>query len=450
MNLSNSKISVKEVKELELELDSELDLGLESEVELRYLQEISKIYSKINEGIFPHEVLNHVFDSFESIIPYDRIGFAELDLTNNSACLKWHRSKLKAKPILKSGYCVNLKGSSLETIKNSSQPRIINDLESYLREHPHSYSTKLILKEGMLSNLTCPLIVRNKPIGFLFFSSTQKNSYRNTHTLLFQHIASVLSSVLDKSYLYENLVNASLAKEEILGVIAHDLKNPLSVIHGYIKLILGQSYANLPTDMKEDIFNRIDNSCVEMMSVISDLQDASSIESGSITLNKETIDLKDYLWEKYKEFTVLARNKSICLELDLEKDLPQISFDKIKMDRVIHNLISNAIKYSPLEQKVIIRAKVDSVENSKNNVLISVTDNGPGVPAKDFKRIFKKFGRSQTVPTGGEKSSGLGLYIAKEIVEAHKGTIKVESEQGKGSTFTIILQSACQDYYNHH
>jgi diguanylate cyclase (GGDEF)-like protein len=166
---------------------------------------LADITQKINQGLVIEDVLDQVYENFFELIPYDRIGFALLDEGKQVVRSHWARSQAKAIR-LPLGYQAELEGTSLEKVMETGTPRILNDLEAYLEDNPKSESTRLIVEEGMRSSLTCPLLVLGQPVGFLFFSSLQKNAYRGSHQDLFLQIAGQLAMTLEKSRLYQGLL----------------------------------------------------------------------------------------------------------------------------------------------------------------------------------------------------------------------------------------------------
>ena len=162
-----------------------------------------RITERINSGLMLDEILDSLYEEMREVIPYNRIGFALIDRQRGAVVARWARSDRPT--LLHRDYDAPLAGSTLERIIETLGPRIINDLEAYLHEKPRSPSTELIVREGMRSSLTCPLIVQGKPVGFVFFSSVDKDAYSNAHVAFFQQIAGQLATIVEKGRLYSGL-----------------------------------------------------------------------------------------------------------------------------------------------------------------------------------------------------------------------------------------------------
>lgn len=395
------------------------------------IKQLYELTEKINSGFTLDEILNHIFDSFRSVIPYNRIGFALIEKDGKIVREHWARSDNGEAKV--SGYYAKLEGSSLKKIVETGKPRILNDLESYLEEHPDSRSTRRIVSEGMRSSLTCPLIVFGKPVGFVFFSSTKKDTYRDVHVDVFLKIAKQLSFIVEKSRLYERLKELNELKSEFLGMAAHDLRNPIGVIKSYSELFLS-GYVGEIDDKQRRILQNIYKNCENMINLVEDLLDVTAIQTGKLKLDRKEVDINQFLSNVYANAQIWAQAKSIDVNLNLSSELPTISFDPNRIEQVVNNLITNAIKFSYSETTVTM-----SAAETEDFVEISVEDEGQGIPEEDIKKIFNEFGRARVRPTAGEKSTGLGLAIAKKIVEAHGGKIWVKSQVDVGSKFTFNL-----------
>ena len=214
-------VSIKDMGEALIAVSSRLDHKF---AEVKALGEITE---RVNSGVFFDEVLDHVFENFEKIIPYDRIGVALIEESDTGQSLvraQWSRAKYDTLHLRK-GYAAPLEGSSLKKITESRAPLIINNLEIHLDVHPDSTPTRLIVKEGIKSNLTCPLVVQDKVTGFIFFSSLQPYIYMDAHIELYSQIAGELALTLEKSRAYEDLF---LRNEFIKKVFGHYVTNEVA------------------------------------------------------------------------------------------------------------------------------------------------------------------------------------------------------------------------------
>ncbi|MBT5752328.1 MAG: GAF domain-containing protein, partial [Rhodospirillaceae bacterium] len=187
--------------------DAMVALGTRLDHKFAEINALNEITERVNSGMFFSEVLDHVFDNFKTLIPYDRIDVALIEQGKSGRTLvraQWSRAEYEL-VLLGKGYATPLEGSSLQEIANNREPRILNNLGEYLESHPESHSTRLMVKEGIQSNLTCPLVARGTAIGFIFFSSCQPDAYRDQHIELFSQVAGELALTLEKSSAYEDL-----------------------------------------------------------------------------------------------------------------------------------------------------------------------------------------------------------------------------------------------------
>ena len=198
----DTPLSSSPLVEFEIEL---IKLGAWLELRFEEFNKLQEITADISEGNLLDDVLERTYITLNKVIPYDRIGCALLSDDGLMLHSQWAKTRYATDPKISKGYSSALAGSSLEAILSSGEPRILNDLEAYLSEHPSSESTRQILAEGVRSSLTCPLISEGKPIGFLFFSSCEKNTYRHHHKKTFSLIARQVSCLIEKSRLYQKI-----------------------------------------------------------------------------------------------------------------------------------------------------------------------------------------------------------------------------------------------------
>ncbi len=222
-------------------------------------------------------------------------------------------------------------------------------------------------------------------------------------------------------------------KNRLLGMAAHDLRNPLGVIHAYAEFLEAEASDVLTAEQREFVITIKDTSDF-MLKMVTDLLNVSAIEAGLLELDRQPADLARLIQRSVTLNGVLASKKEIALDFDSLGTIPTLSFDAGKIEQVLNNLISNAIKFSHRGTRVrILLASTNQV------VTVSVRDQGQGIPAEEFPKLFIPFSSLSVRPTAGEQSTGLGLAIVHRIVEGHGGRIWIESEVGKGSTFTFTL-----------
>ena len=428
-NLDLAVRGADELDQLAVEL---LQLSHSLDQRFTELRAVAQVAERVNAGLVLDEVCGQVYDTFRGLIPYDRIGLALLEDGGRTLRARWARTEAP-RVCLPVGFAAPMEGSSLQQVLSTGEPRILNDLPAYLAQHPGSDSTRLVVQEGVRASLTCPLIVEGKPVGFLFFSSFQAGSYQDAHVHLYKAIAAQLSVIVEKSRLYQELIELDRFRSRMLGVAAHDLRNPLALVLNSLELIeLG--VGGPLTDQGQRLISGATRAAARMVTLIEDLLDVSAIEAGRLVLQRADLDVVPWLAAIAADQQLLAERKGIALRTDLPQGPLIGSFDRNRMEQVVINLVGNAIKFSQPDTTVTLGARRDGPSLS-----IFVQDQGPGIGPGDLSRLFTPFARTANQPTGGEASTGLGLAISKRIVEVHEGELTVDSKVGRGSVFTIEL-----------
>lgn len=417
------------------------------ETRYRQLARLGQITTQINSGLYLDEILEGVFRDFRELLPYDRIGFALIDNDRQLVRARWAKSTLPF-VYLNRDYIAPLEGSSLMGILETGKPRIIGNLLEYLEAKPTSDSTRLIIQEGIRSSLTWPLIANGVPVGFIFFSSTRPDAYESAHSGLFERVAQQLSVIVEKGKLVtdlseqkamiekqnQELMRLSELKNSFLGMAAHDLRNPISNIQ-MVAEMLNNPNMQFEAEVRKEFLDTILKQTRYMLNLLNDLLDISQIESGKINLQLEPVDLKGFLDEEVERFDLFARQKGSTVKLD-QCDEGMVRADPLRLRQVLDNLISNAVKYSRQGSNVQVKAF------RKGKIFrIEVIDQGTGISRQDQEKLFNDFARLSSRPTGGEKSTGLGLAITRRVVEAQGGKIGVDSTPGQGSTFWIEFKA---------
>jgi len=246
------------------------------------------------------------------------------------------------------------------------------------------------------------------------------------------HLKSRLLDEQQKA-LVEQLSNANSAKNRFLGMAAHDLRNPLAGIRGLSEFLLDKDLGELTTD-QEDLVNNILTASQSMLQLVNELLDMATIESGELNIDRKDTDLIELIGKSIYFAKMTADKKGTTIDFNPPSASSNLSIDPEKIKQVVDNLLSNAIKYSPPKSVVSVE-----FTTSPNEQTISVKDQGPGIPVGERDKLFKDFGRLSVQPTGGEKSTGLGLAICRKIVIAHGATVTAENLPSLGCEFKVTF-----------
>lgn len=226
-------------------------------------------------------------------------------------------------------------------------------------------------------------------------------------------------------------------KDELVSIASHELRTPMSAIKSYVYMALEKRSDEVSDKVREYLRKAYDSS-ERMIRLINDMLSVSRLDTGRLKVDPQPMEIGGLVKEVTEELSVTAGEKNIGFELDLPNEIPPVWADKDRIREVLVNLLGNAIKFSFPNSAVRVGAREEG-----DRVLVAVTDDGPGMSWDDQERLFKKFSRLQhsfSTMAEGQGGTGLGLYISKGIVELHGGEIWVESEEGKGSTFTFSLR----------
>jgi signal transduction histidine kinase len=276
--------------------------------------------------------------------------------------------------------------------------------------------------------LCVPLVARDQVLGaILLIAKRPDRRYDESNLALAQDFAHRLGMAIDNALLYRHARHTTTMREELLAVVAHDLRGPLNTI-----LLRAQM---LPPGTGRADPAPIVRTVEQMSRLIGDLLDAAAIDAGRLSIERHPCQVRKLAVEAIEMLRPLAEKKALALHLAVD-DLPEgarVLCDRERILQVFANLVGNAIKFTPGGGAITVRGRAVPAR-----VELAITDTGPGIPAADLERLFDRFWRG----THRAPGAGLGLHIAKGIVEAHGGTIDVASEVGRGSTFTFTLPAA--------
>jgi len=353
----------------------------------------------------------------------DLLGIKDSDLLKDSSLLKFYQKdrKVLVKELMQS-------------------KRTLNDFKCEVRVYDSSETLRWYRIVACVQKTTEQYLFNGVMMDITEEKNIEEERLRNQRET--EHLAKQLAEAnIELSQKAAKLMRLNEEKSEFLSIASHDLKNPLSAIVG-LSEFLREMLDGVKSEKKQkgDLISFVDmisQSSQHMRDIVDGILNHEAIESGKLVLNLEETDLTQVIRDVYEQSLPLAQQKQIQLQLNIPRSM-MVEIDPIKIREVIDNFLSNAIKFSSDNKHVWINLEYKE-EDFIGKIRVSVKDEGPGLNDKDKDLAFGRFQKLSARPTGGENSTGLGLSIAKKLIEAHNGEIGVESELGHGAEFYFTL-----------
>ncbi len=308
-----------------------------------------------------------------------------------------------------------------------------------LRDEATSEVGDIILRAGYRARLMAPLVRGEETVGMLVVRRKTPGEFPQSTVDLMKTFAAQSVLAIQNARLFHEIEDkgrqievASRHKSQFLANMSHELRTPLNAILGYTELILDGIYGEAPAKMR-DVLERVQTNGKHLLGLINDVLDLSKIEAGQLTLSLSDYSLTNLVQGVYVAVEPLAAKKNLALKTKIAPSLPGGHGDERRLAQVLLNLVGNAIKFTD-KGEVAIEASC-----SDGSFRVAVRDSGPGIATADQAKIFEEFQQVDNTSTREKGGTGLGLAISKRIVEMHGGRISVDSQLGKGSTFTIKL-----------
>jgi signal transduction histidine kinase/DNA-binding response OmpR family regulator len=308
-------------------------------------------------------------------------------------------------------------------------------------ELPQCGGYRTLKKEGVESFIIVPVRASGDLVGTLQLASRTPRKFKSEEVNLLQTIGNQLGVAVQKARLYEEtsrqaleLEKANKTQADFAAMIAHDLRSPLMNIMGVVEVMTDGMFGSVTQEQKKWLA-RIETNSQNLVDLVSDFLDVSKLESGYVDINRERVDLTGLIQKNIDSYRVLALDKKISIKGTLDPSLPFVHADPRRLDQVLSNLISNAIKFTRDRGEVEVGAALADAALVK----VWVRDDGVGIAADEMGRLFEKYRQGGNVKHSTYKGTGLGLVICKMIVEAHGGRIWAKSTEGSGATFFFSL-----------
>jgi signal transduction histidine kinase len=293
-----------------------------------------------------------------------------------------------------------------------------------------------LLALGLHSRVAAPLLAGARTIGLLALSRRERDAFQEHEIELTGLLGRLAASAVQNIRAYESerrtveeLRRLSALRADFVSLVSHELLSPMAAVIGAARTLQAR-WRELHPDQRESFLSLIGDETTRLAALIGDVLDTSRIDAGTFSYRFSDVNIAELVRDTVA--TAAVGQDEVPIVAEVAAGVPVVRGDPERLRQIFGNLIDNAVKYSPTGEPVEVR-----VSQANGSVVVSVRDRGPGIKADDQRLIFEKFGR---VAGGNTKpGSGLGLYIARSIVETHGGTIAVSSAPGRGSTFTVKL-----------
>ena len=395
---------------------------------------LATLRDSIGDSLELDGVMRRVWEISKTVLPHDRIGLSFID--NDGQRVKAHYYRADYSDIKLGGeYTDGLANSSLKEILEQKKARLIHDLVEYLRIHPHSVSTQLLVAEGVRSNLTLPLTVEGREVGFLFFSSKKPEAFTGVHARILLNVSHIIAQTVEKVWRIHLLKEKTSDYLSVLGFVSHEIKSPLASLMTVGTTYL-KGYMGAVDPVAEKTMGKMVRTAGYLVNMVNNYLDLSRLESGEMKFDpRDGVDfLTDVVGFAVDMAVARAEERGSKIDVQSEGDDVTLFGDLDLLRNVAVNLIDNAVKYGYDDIVVQVNLKVE------NRMLeFKVRNPGVGFTKEQARKLFQRFSRLKQKGTEDRRGTGLGLYLTWWIVQKHGGRIAADSEPGQWAEFTVFL-----------
>ena len=403
--------------------------------ELGHRADVLEAANRVARALASSLELPEAFGAFirelRGLVPFERTAIV---LVEGDTATTMATAGAGAEMVFPPGNAGPLEGSVLEQVL---QGRIVirRDLEE--RQYPED---DLLLGLGLRSELVAPLLLGARPIGMLTLSRDRPDAFSEDEIELVALLGRLVATAVQNIRAYEaerrrvdELARLSALRADFVSLVSHELRSPMAAVIGAART-LQDRWRMLGVAQRESFLALIADETDRLAALVGDVLDTSRLEAGTFSYRFEDVDLARLITDAVESATLAQQDVKVVSAVN--GNLPAIRGDRARLRQVLGNLIDNAVKYSPEAGSVEVSALA-----ADGGVRIAVRDDGPGIPREHQARIFEKFGRVD-VPGASKPGTGLGLFIARSIAEAHGGSLEVSSIPREGATFVLTLPAS--------
>jgi K+-sensing histidine kinase KdpD len=396
---------------------------------------VNEVAEKLTSTLELDEILDSAADTIRKDFNYFDVTVFLVNRQEGQLVLVAHSGNYV--DFLPHGYHQNMSEGIVGWVSTHSQKVLANDVTEDPRYVAYEYhSTK--------SELAIPILIDQEVVGVLNVEDTRLHAFDETDAMVLETLCDQLGSAIRNAKLYEEVkkANSKLTeldrmKSDFLSIVSHDFRSPLASVILAAKALLKRGESADPQRVNEYLTIIVDQAN-KLSHLAEDTLSIAKMESGQLSYFFKVVNIERLIKDAA---ALVSFSRRHTLEYSVDSGVSYIKGDQTKLRQVVQNLLSNAVKYSPKGGHISVRAENYAVDQ----LLVSVTDEGIGIPEDQIGKLFQKFSRIDTTEAREIKGSGLGLWICKEIVKAHGGKIWVESDTEKGSTFKFTLKKAHQE-----
>ena len=415
----NVERRAEEAEELRDELGRRADL----------LDAANRCARALNSSLDLDEASTEFIRELRGLVPFDRMAIV---LAEEGVAHVIATSGSQANEVMPPGTILSLTDNVLAEVVSRGQTVVRGDMDA----DPRYAEEAQLLRLGVRTRVVAPLLAGARVIGVISVGRSEPNSFTQHEIELVTLLGRLAASAVQNIRAYESerrtveeLRRLSALRADFVSLVSHELRSPMAAVIGAART-LQVRWRELQPDQREAFLALIGDETARLASLVGDVLDTSRIDAGTFSYRFGDVDVGALVQESVA--TAAITQDEVPVTVEIPTNVPLVRGDAQRLRQVLGNLIDNAVKYSPAGSPVQV-----SVTGLNGNVAVSVRDEGSGIASGDQRLIFEKFGRV----TGGntKPGTGLGLYIARSIAEAHGGSLAVASAQGRGATFTLTL-----------
>jgi len=401
---------------------------------------VNRLLLSLQHGSEPHEKVREVIERVGTVLDLDRcVAVLFADDEHEDFYGEWCAEGVEPVTDWRE---VRERSPVRHALRTTRRPQVVPDVFA----HPLAASNRELLERTRLKSLVVvPVMHQGRVIGSISGHQTRcRRDWSEDDVDLLVAVATHVGATLENARLIGELREANRLKDQFLATLSHELRTPLTAINGWVEMLSEREELTRGDGDLADGIRAISASATSLTQLINDLLDLSRIQRGVLRLHRDLLDINELVRAAERTVRQSANARKHEVRLELSPGLPPTIADAQRVQQILWNLLSNAVKFTPKGGSVRVRTRLSEDSSTGGGapprwIEVEVEDTGEGIPADFMPHIWERFRQADSTATRRHGGLGIGLSLVKELVEAHGGRIEAESEQGRGSRFTVRL-----------